>query len=119
MDIFFNQTLKDIDLKSGDLFLTDPIEATRQHLIANLRGFKSEWFLDLDSGVPYYQDILIKNPNVRIVESIFKEAIINTIGVIELTSFELTFDTATRTLILDFSVNTFDGEVNFEGLVVG
>ena len=118
-DLQLNATTGDIDLAAGDFYLNDPLEAVRQHLVSNLRAFRSEWFLNLDQGVPYFQEVLRKNPNPIVIDAIFKEAIINTVGVKELTSFDLTFDTESRKMFLDFSVDTIEGELNFENLVVG
>lgn len=118
-DLQLNKLTGDLDIQTGDLYLNDPLEAIRQHLVSNLRSFKQEWFLNLDQGVPYFQEVLRKNPNPVVIDAIFKEAIINTVGVNELTSFELTFDTVQRKMILDFSVDTIEGEINFDGLVVG
>lgn len=118
-DLQVNKDTGDLDITSGDLYLNDPLEAIRQHLEANLRSFRSEWFLNLDQGVPYFQEVMRKNPNPILIDAIFKEAIINTVGVVELTEFELTYDNELRKVLLSFAVDTVEGELNFEDLVVG
>lgn len=92
----------DLVLDSGDLKLTSGSDAIRQHLSQRLKAFAGEWFLDLDSGLPYYKDILVKNPNALLVSGLLQEEIIKTPGVLELTSFELQFEKSTRGLRLDF-----------------
>lgn len=104
----------DIDLLNGDLYLTSGIEAVRQRLRQDLRMFLGEWFLDLDYGVPYFQDILVKNPNPQIVEGIIKIKILESPGVLELTAFSADINNASRQLTVDFTVRCFDGEIDFK-----
>lgn len=103
----------DLVLEDGDLLLDSGQEAIQQNLYQRLKCYKGEWFLDLSDGVPYYQDILKKNPNPLTVDAALKTAILGTPGVLELTSFNLNLDTVTRTLYLDFIVDTIEGEIDF------
>lgn len=115
-DLRITETTGDIELVSGDLILTVNEETIDQHVRANLRSFKGEWFLNLDDGVPYYQEILKKNQSPVIVDAILKEAILNSYGVTELTAFDIKVDTETRKLFLTFEVNTIEGFLSFENL---
>lgn len=103
----------DLEIKNGDLLLTSGDEAVRQHLQQRLRTFLGEWFLDLDVGVPYFQDILVKNPNVNQVDGILKQTILTTPGVVELVSFSMSFDSTARTLAVEFEYTSYSGEINF------
>lgn len=106
----------DIFLNINDLELTSGLEAKAQHLAQRLNTFLGEWFLDLRVGVAYFQQILIKNPNSAIVDSVLKKEILNTPGILELTSFDL--DIATnRELTLSFRAITEEGEINFSEVV--
>lgn len=106
----------DILINVNDLELTSGLEAKAQHLAQRLRTFLSEWFLDLRVGVAYFQQILIKNPNPAIVDSVFKKEILNTPGILQLTSFGL--DIATnRELTLSFRALASEGEINFSEVV--
>lgn len=117
-DIKLNVASGDLELEGGDLAITEGKDAIEQHIRSNLRAFKGEWFLNLDVGIPYYQEVFRKHQSPVVVDAIFKDAILKSTGVIELTEFDIKFDTETRKLIMNFSVITSDGEVNFEGLVV-
>lgn len=103
-DIKLDASNNDIDLSNNQLELVDETDAIAQHLLVRLRFFKGEYFLDQRLGVPYYQSILVKNPRLVVVRSIFREVILETPGVLELLRFDLDFDTTTRTLSTDFSV---------------
>lgn len=117
-DLKLDVTTGDLDLTGGDISLTTGKDTIEQHIRSTLRAFKGEWFLDLDKGVPYYQEVFRKNQSPVVVDAIFKEAILGCQGVIELTAFDIKVDTVTRKLLLTFSCETFEGEVSFENLEV-
>ncbi len=112
-DIALNTTTDDIKLEKGDLVLTIGREAIRQHLQQRIRSFSGEWFLDLAAGLPYYQSILVKNPNLQAIQGILQAEIIATPGVTELQDFRLNYDNKTRRLTCEFTVSTIDGEIDF------
>lgn len=103
----------DLEIKNGDLQLTKSDDAVRQHLQQRLRTFLGEWFLDLDVGVPYFQDILVKNPNINQIDGILKQKILTTPGVVELLSFTMDFDQTVRSLSIEFEYTSYSGEINF------
>lgn len=98
---------------SNDLTLTTGVEAIRQHLEARLRTFLEEWFLDKRIGIPWLQQVLKKNPDEVIVDSVIKREIINTPGIEELTEFSLDIDN-TRQLNISFRAKTIEGEIIFD-----
>ena len=92
----------DIDITSGDMVLIDGNEAITQHVLIRLRFFAEEWFLDSRVGMPYFQQILIKNPDTKAIRAIFIQAITTTPGIDSLDSFDMDFDGPTRRLSIDF-----------------
>ena len=96
----------------GDLVMVEGQEAIEQHLKARLLTFYTEWFLDQDVGVPYIQQVLAKNPDPVVLDSIFIKEIINTPGITELIDFALDLSTS-RELTLEFKAKTIDGIINF------
>lgn len=116
-DFALNTTTDDLVIVEGDLVLTTGREAIRQHIQQRLRAFSGEWFLDLASGLPYYQSILVKNPNLQAIQGILQAEIIATPGVLELQDFQLNYDNATRRLSCQFTVSTTDGEIDFAELL--
>lgn len=112
-DLLLSTVDDDLDITTGDLRLTETDVAVRQHLQQRLRMFLGEWFLDLGRGIPFYEQVLIKNANPGVLDAIFKDAILTTPGVIELLSFDLSFDNALRTLTLTFEVRSTDGIIEF------
>lgn len=99
----------DLALENGDVVILDGRDQIRQAIFCNFRFFLAEWFLDLREGVPYFQEILVKSPNLETVSSAFREALRKTPGVTEINLFELELDTANRRLLFRFEVSTDDG----------
>lgn len=108
-DLALDQTNFDLDISQDDLFFFTGSDAIAQHLKIRLRLFKGEWFLDTRVGIPYYQSILLKNPNLAVVRNIFRRAIVTTPGVESLDRIDLDLDAATRVLSLAFSAK-LEGE---------
>ena len=110
-DLALDITTGDILIKDAALSIVRGDDALLQHLALRLRFFLGEWFLDLRVGIPYFEDVLIKNPNLITVQGIFREAILETPGVASISRFDLDVDASTRIMTLDFTViKSADGE---------
>lgn len=77
------------------------VEAIRLRLVARLKFFKREWFLDLRQGMPYYEAVFVKNPDISLVQSIFRRAILSTPGVLTVARMVTTFDRGARAFTID------------------
>lgn len=101
----------DLALVGGTLAFVDGPQLVRQRLMSRFRFFLGEWFLDQRLGVPYFRDVLVKNPDLGVIRSLFRRLILTTPGVLSLTSFELLYDDSARTLSFDFSARVTGGNV--------
>jgi hypothetical protein len=97
----------------GDFVLTSGTDAVVQYIGQVLKTFLEEWFLDQTIGIPYYQELLKKNPDQTTMESAIKAAILACPGMLELTSFSLTTDTPHRALNVSFTGTCEAGEIVF------
>lgn len=104
----------DLIIQDGDLLINSGIEAIRQRLQTRLSFFLGEWFLDVDSGLPYYDEVLKKNPDPVVLDGLFKSTILGTDGVIGIDEFDMSLDTVIRQLKLTFKARTTDGNINFD-----
>lgn len=102
----------DLALAGGDLVLVSGQDAIVQDLRMALRFFAGEWFANQDAGVPYFEQVLVKNPNVTQLRGVFRAAVLGRPGVKELLSLELDVDPALRTLGVTFKVSTDLGELS-------
>lgn len=113
-DIRLDPLTFDIDVQNDLLSLTSGLDARRQHLRQRLGMFFGEWFLNTQRGIPYFEHVFGKTPNPVVIDSIFKNEIINTQGVLELLAFELDLDTVARELTLTMRARVDEGILEFE-----
>lgn len=110
--------LDDLDIVGGDLRLVGGVEAIDQHLTTRLRFFKGEWMLDQSVGVPYFDSIFVKAPNLAVIRAIYNRAILTTPGIESVTSLDVTFDQAARRLRVSFAATTVDGPLTYDEEIV-
>jgi len=104
-DLFINPA-------TGDIEITDSVE---QAIRIRLLWFWREWRLGPDFGIPYFEEILIKNPNKLRVRQLFREAIMSVDEVQEVEDLNAEINAATRILTVTYRVKVngeiTDGEV--------
>lgn len=109
----------DLAIVSGDLVvINDPRDAVAQDISQALKTYFGEWFLDQDIGVPYFQQILVKNPDGDVVDGVLKRAIANRSGVLSILSWDLNYNNAVRQLSLKATIQTYNGVINFKEVIV-
>ena len=90
---------------SGDMKLNKFVtqsEATIQAVATRLRMFLEEYFLNLADGTDYFGAIFTKPLNVGKAELTLKNRIIQTDGIDQLLSFNLSVNPDTREMIVNF-----------------
>ncbi|MFX1587236.1 MAG: hypothetical protein ACFFC1_03690 [Promethearchaeota archaeon] len=110
-DILLNELTGDLDLTNWNLrFTSSNSQYIAQKLKIRLGFFLGEWYLNINEGIPYFEKILVKNPNLSEIEDLMIEKILTVSGVESLESFNLEFDKSTRELTVSFTVKTSEGE---------
>ena len=104
----------DLVVKDYDISFLNGVNQIVQNCAIRLKFFLGEWYLDINAGIPYYQDFFIKAPNQIRIESLLIQEIINTEGINEVTSFTSDFDSELRRFPVIFSATTDEGLVNLE-----
>ena len=90
-------------------------EAIAQNVRTRLQLLRGEWFLDIDAGVPWLQEIMVKPSNLALAESLIKQTIAETDGITEITNFDLTYDNNIRELSINCTVlNEFNNTQNIK-----
>lgn len=116
MDLTIDVVTKDIKVTSAEVAFTSGVDSIRQHLEIRLQTFLGEWFLDTNLGVSFFDDVFKKNPDITILNAVFTKQILDTPGVLSLTS--LSFDLQNnRELFIDLSVITEAGVLDYSGFV--
>jgi len=113
-----NPVVGDLELRNGQLVWLgeDPDDVdearaeTAQRLRVRLHFAKGEWFLDQRLGLPIWEEMLVKAPDLSRVRRAFREAIAGTPGIESVESVEVSLDSTTRELSVDFTATTADGQ---------
>lgn len=112
MDILLDPVTHDVVFVNGQTTVTQKTaDIVAQRLKITLYTFLGEWFLDLDVGIPYFQQILNKVRNKSTVDVIFQTVIANDPDVIEIISYESDMDNARRGFYMEFAVRVSDGTI--------
>jgi hypothetical protein len=94
------------DLKingNGDIVLT---ESMRQAVLIRLRWFFAEWRFAPEFGVPWFEDVLVKNPNDARIRRIIREECMQVDGVKDVRGVTLAVDSATREAVIYLKIIT-------------
>jgi len=112
VDIKLNNTTHDLELdSSGNITLTETVpQALGQRLKIKLLLFKNTYFLDMNFGIPYYEQVFVKGATKKLLDAIFKQAIFKTPNVGAIISYKSEFDRPNRKYSPVFSVISKDGQ---------
>lgn len=116
-DIQQDRLTGELTLVNGDFVMVDLREAILQDCKQTLNFLYGEWFLDSTKGIPYFQSVLVKAPDLIAIQGIFIDAITAVNGVMEMLSFEFSYDAPTRLLTISFQARTTDGIINVDQIL--
>lgn len=110
-----------IDPTTGDLALVDGAAQwasgdalTRQRVGIRLRTQVGEWAYDTSMGLPYFERILVKAPDLRLIRALIVAEVQRARGVLAVTRADLTFSRATRRLTATVTARTTTGTIREE-----
>lgn len=84
-------------------FYQDTAEGVAQNVSTRLQLWRGEWFLDLNEGTPWLQEILGKHDAVDVV---LRSRILETKGVLSITRFETILNPDKRRLTVTAEILT-------------
>lgn len=116
-DLALNRLDHDLVFSKSDavkysIFSIEGADRVAQQIKINLLAFLGEWFLDITFGVPYLEEILIKNPRLSAVESIIRGHINSVPDVIRVDAFAMDWDRKMRTLRITYDAETELGPIS-------
>ena len=114
VDLALNPDTGDLLIRDNDLQIVIGEDQLEQNVKIRLRFFSEEWFLNINNGLPFYSDILVKNPNIPNIDSIIKAEILDTNGVEEILEFISTYDNTERRYTINFTIRTEFGKSDFD-----
>lgn len=112
-----SSTYQDVILVDGDLEIVDGPQAILQNIVQTLGTYLHEWFLNLNVGIDYFGQILVKTPNQSTVDAIFINQILNVPGVQALLAYSFNPNFVTRGLALTFKAQVTGGVVDYTGTI--
>ena len=81
-----------------------------QNLQQTLQLWLGEWFLDTTVGIPYRQQILVKSPNLDVIQADLVNAALDVPGVTSIVDYSVNFDSTGRSLTVSMSVQDSNGQ---------
>ena len=110
-DLKIDPLTNDISLAQGRVVTTEGDDAKGQRIRTRLLTVRGEWFLDTSFGVDYYGIVWVKDtPQAVLAAHIQDEILKEADEGDEITSFEMDYDGTTRTLSVQATLETSDGE---------
>lgn len=112
-DLKLDPDTHDLVLEDFDLALVEGLARVRQQLAIRLQFFRGEWFLDLDFGVPWFQEVLgVKPPPVSHAELLIRDQVLSTPDVEELEELGVDYVGESRALTVELRAKTNFGDVD-------
>jgi hypothetical protein len=109
-DLMMDLETNDLEITDGDLSIVDGTAAITQDLQQTLQVWLGEWFLDTTVGVPYRQQILVKNPNMDIVQADLINAAAAVYGVEQILDSSFEYDNSNRSLSVEIVAMDSNGQ---------
>jgi len=111
-NLYIDPITNDIVITKRNLTMTSDIGALAQLCESNLLMIKGDYFLDKTLGIPYVSQVFVKTSDRSLVDSFFKNTLLETEGVNSIISYTGEYIGATRTYAIKFTVDTVLGEVS-------
>lgn len=110
-DLKLDKETHDLSFEGNRIEFTKNIETIDQKIKVELLFLFGEWFLNTTEGVPYFDKVAVKNPQLSQIEALLRSKILSVEGVTEINSLILDFAAATRVLSISGKVKTTEGEI--------
>lgn len=106
-----NPVVGDLWLTSGhEVVLSDKTSLVLQKVFVVLNFFRGEYPLDLERGVPYYEEILFLPPRRNVIQAVFTRALLAIPDVEAVEELTYRFDKSTRELFVSFRLRVASDE---------
>ena len=103
----------DIHVEDGELPLVTGLKETEQLTRQVLKSSIDDWFLDLELGLPFFQQIFKKATTIADIEGIFLDRITAIPSILNVSKFDIEYEPTTRDVNIIFTAKTTDGILNF------
>jgi hypothetical protein len=111
-DIKLDPTTHDILIENSDFQMVSEGDWLVQSVKIKMLFFLGEWFLDTTYGLDHFGLVLIKGPDLNLIDNMIKIALLEYDEIIEILEYTSSFDKVNRKLTVDFRVSTVFGELS-------
>lgn len=91
---------------TGDIALTNSV---RQAVKIRLQWYFKEWRFAPEYGVPYLEEVFVKNPNVERIKMIVREEAVSVDEVLDARNVKVEIDKRTRKVVIGLDIVTEEG----------
>jgi len=82
------------------------VEQVAQNITIRLKLIYGEWFLNTQLGVPWFDKVFVKNPDLSAIDIIIKSVIAETPEVTGIIQYSSSINRALRKLVISFQATT-------------
>ena len=104
IDIGISPITNDLFGVEGKVGFVNGNDEIVQRVRTRLRRILGEWFLQVTAGIPYFNGEMLGGKNKQYVMLIIKREILNTVGVQDITSMSMSYNSDTRKTTVDVAI---------------
>lgn len=111
-DIYLNLTTWKTEVLAGkirEVGPDDPIQEMKQRIGIAIKTHRGEWLFNIDLGLPWTEEILIKGPNLDQIASRSRAYLLTIEGVVGVRKLDITLNNTTRVMTWDLDIETTAG----------
>jgi len=90
---------------------TDEVIAASIKLKHRFQFFKGEWFLDTRIGVPYFEVVYVKNPDIELIRRVIRRIILSCPPIVDVKKVDVFYLPKLRTCAFEFQAVAADGQI--------
>jgi len=110
MDFLLDLVTWDVPIEGGKLAeVMDPLAEMRQRVGIAIKLLLGEWPYDAKRGLPWIEEILVKEPNLNQIQSRFRAYILSIEGILSIRSLVISLDDSTGMLTIVLDLETVVG----------
>ncbi len=107
----------DLVVENGDFVMVEDADEVAQRVAVALKTHRGEWLFDTDLGLPYREEIMVRNPDTERITGLIRALITGIEDVTGLTQLNLDYNGTQRTMQVTGTISTIYGPATFEAIL--
>ena len=105
---------KNFTIQDGDFAIVESVEKVKQHIIAALNTFYSDWIIDKEKGIDFVNGFR----NTDLLDADVRKQILEVENVLGISYFELLYDASNLTVNIAAVIQTEFGDISVNDILV-